>query len=526
MNNIPPFSSPPPPPDPRAQYRAYHEQQRAAWRAQRQAWKANYAGVPTIPSIVGPVILIGVGVVALLIAAGRLSPLVFWSWYAHWWPLLLIGAGLALLGEWFLDLRRNIPVRRRGSFIGVMLLLGVVGLFAAGWAHSGQPLRMDFGDHDFSFFNGFDRNEFSTEQDVFNQTIAANAVVNVQNPNGDVNVVVGDGANFQVHARAIAFGESEDQAKPIWKTVLPQVTVSGNTVVVRSEGDRHGRVNLTLSVPRGSHLSITAGKGNVTVAQITGGLDVTASHGDVHLSSLAGSVNVHAAPGGEFSIQGLAGDLDVEGACNDFTLADVKGRVTLNCDFFDRLHIEHVSGPLHLHTAKTDIQVAELTGTMNLNDDSLQLIEARGAVRVATQARDVELSDISGDCSVSDRDGGIDVALVGSYNLDVRNGNGNVVVTLPPNAAGIVEGTTHNGEIATDFPLSISGDTNKTVRGTIGRGGHKIALSVNNGDLHIKRGSSAPPLSKPSELPKPPRSNSAVPHLKAPAGESAKPVTQ
>ena len=64
--------------------------------------KANYMGVygPRVPSVVGPILLIGVGVVALLVLTGHIAGGDFWAWYGKWWPLLLIGAGLALLGEW------------------------------------------------------------------------------------------------------------------------------------------------------------------------------------------------------------------------------------------------------------------------------------------------------------------------------------------------------------------------------------------------------------------------------------------
>jgi hypothetical protein len=109
--NTPPGGGAPPPfppYDPKTQYRVYREQQKAAWRAQRDAWKAqqhtmkaNYVGAfgPRVPSVVGPILLIGVGVVALLVVTGRIAGGDFWTWYGKWWPLLLIGAGLALLGE-------------------------------------------------------------------------------------------------------------------------------------------------------------------------------------------------------------------------------------------------------------------------------------------------------------------------------------------------------------------------------------------------------------------------------------------
>src|ERR1035441_941685 len=84
MSSVPPQMPPgggvPPPYDPKMQWRVYREQQRAAWRAQRDAWRAqrrawkgNYVGVygPRVPSVVGPVILICVGVIALLMVTGR-----------------------------------------------------------------------------------------------------------------------------------------------------------------------------------------------------------------------------------------------------------------------------------------------------------------------------------------------------------------------------------------------------------------------------------------------------------------------
>ena len=109
--NTPPGGGPPPPPyppyDPRTQYRVYREQQKAAWRAQRDAWKAQryaakagyYGGVyaPRVPSVVGPVLLVGIGIVALLVVTGHIAAGQFWSWYAHWWPLLLIGIGVWLI---------------------------------------------------------------------------------------------------------------------------------------------------------------------------------------------------------------------------------------------------------------------------------------------------------------------------------------------------------------------------------------------------------------------------------------------
>ena len=171
----PPF----PPYDPKTQWRVYREQQKAAWRAQRDAWKAqrhamkaNYVGAygPRVPSVVGPVILIGVGVVALLVLTGHIAGGDFWAWYGQWWPLLLIGAGLALLGEWALDLRREVPVRRGGSFVGIIILLAFLGFCAAGWNHYG-PWFTQWNGNDSDFFNSFGLPEHDNDQKLLSAQI-------------------------------------------------------------------------------------------------------------------------------------------------------------------------------------------------------------------------------------------------------------------------------------------------------------------------------------------------------------------
>ena len=78
-----------PPYDPKTQWRMYKEQQKAAWRAQKDAWKAQryayksgYVGAygPRVPSIVGPLILVAIGVIALLMMWGRIDASQFWHW--------------------------------------------------------------------------------------------------------------------------------------------------------------------------------------------------------------------------------------------------------------------------------------------------------------------------------------------------------------------------------------------------------------------------------------------------------------
>ena len=271
-----------PPYDPKTQWKAYREQQKAAWRAQRDAWKAQryawkagYGGVygPRVPSIVGPVILIAVGVVALLIVSGHIAAGQFWAWYGRWWPLLLILAGLGLLAEWALDLRRETPVRRSGSFVGIIILLAFLGFGAAGWNHMG-PWFNQWGNDNGDFFN-FGMPEHDNDQQTLTAQIPANSVIDIENPRGDVSVTAGDGPNVEVQAHEVAYANSDSDAKKIFDAEAAQLKVSGNAVLIKSESNDNGRVNLTVTVPKNARVTVNAGKGDVAVAGLGAGLSVS-----------------------------------------------------------------------------------------------------------------------------------------------------------------------------------------------------------------------------------------------------------
>jgi DUF4097 and DUF4098 domain-containing protein YvlB len=539
MSSVPPTpppggGAPPPysPYDPKTQWRVYRAQQRAAWKAQRdaakvqhQAWKASYAAAygPRVPSVVGPILLISIGVVALLVATGRIAGGDFWTWYGHWWPLLLIAAGLALLGEWAIDLGRGIPVRRSGGFIAILIVLAFVGLGAAGWNSLWGPFHTHWGNQGDDFFNIFGLPEHDNDQQVLTSQIPANAAIEIQNPRGDVSITAGDGSIVAVQAHEVAFSESDGDAKKIFEAEAAHVTVSGSAVLVKSEGNNSGRLNLTVTVPKTAKVTVNAGKGDVVAAGLGAGIAVTAAQGDVHLSSIAGSIQAHLSNGKhDFSAHQVEGDLTTDGDMNDFTLSEVKGKVTQSGEILGDVHLESVSGPVHLHTSVTDLQVAELPGDLTLNSDDLRVTEAKGQVRVITHSKDVDLSEIYGDSYVEDRDGRIAVEPAGNFSVDAKNSKGDVEVTLLPGASATVDGRTRNGDIFTEFDLPTSGDENKTVSGKIGSGGSRIVLSTDNGDLRIKKGPAAvgaPPAPAAEAAPN-------ATHLKAPKAPPAPPVAQ
>jgi DUF4097 and DUF4098 domain-containing protein YvlB len=523
--------------DPKTQWRIYREQQRAAWRAQRDAmkaqrhtWKMQHGYGPRVPSLVGPVILISIGIIALLIMTGHLAAGSFWGWYSRWWPLLLIIAGMGLLAEWAIDMRRQAPVRRSGGFVGIIVLLAIVGFVAAGWNHAG-PWFNNWNHEGDDFFNMFGMPEHTNDQQVLNTQVGPGATIDIQNPRGDVSVTAGDTQNVEVQSHQVAFAGSDDEARKIFEAETTHINVSGNSVLIKSDGHNRGRVNLSVTVPKSAKVSISAGRGDVAVSGIGAGLDMSAAHGDVHLNSITGAVQAHLSNSRhDFVAQQVDGDLVADGNCNDLTVSEIKGRFSINGEIFGQVHVENVRGPVSVHTTVTDVQIASLAGDLSFDRESLRVNESKGTVRVVTHSKDIDLNQIYGDSYVENRDGRVSIEPAGVFNVEAKNNKGDVELTLPPVASAYVNGRTHNGDIVTEYALNISGEEDKTVSGRIGSGQAKIDLSSSNGDLRIKKGPAmpqVPPVPGVANVPATPPPPPNAKHLKAPPKElPAQPVAQ
>ncbi len=528
---MPPGGGPPPPYDAKAQWRLWREQQKAAWRAQRDAmraqrhaWKAQYRGFhgPRVPSIVGPILLIAIGVIAFALTTGHLAAGAFWAWYGRWWPLVLIGAGVALLAEWALDMRRKTPVRRSGGFVGILILLAIVGAIAAAHNHfSWRPFGGAWDGN--NFFGNFGLPEHDLDRPAETRPIPANASIQIVNPHGDVSITASDQANLQLQAHEVAYADSDAGAQKIFNAEAVTIAVNGNAVTIESPGSDKGKVNLTVAVPRSAHVTVNAGWDNVTASGLGAGIDIT-SRGDMHLNAIAGPVVAHFVQGRHdvFAAQQIQGNVTMEGDVDEISLADITGGVTQSGEIPGDVSMENVAGPVHLRTSVTTVDAASLGGSLTLNDDALRINGAGGSVHVTTHSKDVDLSQIAGDTSVEDRDGSIRIAPEGVFNVEAHNGKGDVEITLAPNASATVSGQAHNGDIVTDFALTVSGHEDKTVSGRIGSGAARIELSAKNGDLYLRKGATAPSVPAAESAPIAPHAR----HLKAAKALPAQPVEQ
>jgi DUF4097 and DUF4098 domain-containing protein YvlB len=508
----PPPYTPPPGWDPRTQRDAARQQARVYRDQARRMRYAARGGRRT--SILGPLLLIAVGVVFLMIQLGWVNRQTVSEIYGRWWPALFLASGLILLAEWAWDQHRqregDAPQYRRsiggGAFL-LLLLLGLAGFVSNEfWRHvagNGFYRSLHMNPDDLDHFFG-DKHESEQKLDL---PLIRGAALQLSNPRGDVTVsgTSDDGlVHIAIHKQVYTRTDSEAETK--FQALKPVVTSSAALTTISVPPVGGGSADLTVIMPANAALTLVANHGDVEAASLQAAVDLTANHGDVEISAITAPVTVHINSGGaSLTAHSLAAALTIEGHAQDLTLSDIAGPVSVNGEFFGTTHLEHIGRAIHFRTSRTELQLARLDGEIEISPHSdLSADQALGPFILSTSNRDIDLTRIAGDISVTNRNGSIELTAapsLGAINLADRNGS--VRATLPTGAPFTVEATATDGDISTALPLA-SHDTgsHKQLTGSIGSGGPLVRIVTSHGDINLSQATVEPLAPTPPPTPK------------------------
>lgn len=466
-------------------------------RAQQRAMRRK--------SIVGPLLLVGLGVVLLLLTTGRL----YWGnallWLGRWWPAVLIVAGLVMVAEWALDRGRVstegaslAPTRFLGAgTVFLLILLALVGA-AVMTAENGSAWARENLDRNFAE-NGWGdwQKMFGVGSEItqdLSAPLANDGVLLLDDPRGDV-TVTGSSQDGQVHVTLHRHMYLWDQNEVDRRRRAGEAHFEGNRsrLTLATPSQDKDRADLTVELPHGASVTLHSGHGDVNLEEIRGAVDVSA-HGDVKLTALSGPVRLETQDdNADITAHSLGGGLTLSGHSGDINLSDITGAVTLQGDFFGTTHLERVHGPVHFQSSFTRFDCASLPGELNVEGRSdLNAAHLEGPVIVATTNRNLTLNGVRGGATITDRNGSVNLTLAGTpAATHVSNENGSVVIAIPTTGGYALQANTQNGEIQDDFGLVAqkAGQT-VTVKGTIGSSGPALKVETTEGDVHIHKATS------------------------------------
>jgi len=477
----------------RAQARAQQAQQRALryqLRAQRRGLRRG--------SIVGPLIILGVGVTFLLAQTGKISWGQSLEWYGRWWPAVLIAAGIILLLEWFVDQQRGNPaghVRVLGGGVIFLLILLVV----AGLASRTVGYGLAWRDH--TFGHGYTKLDylFGDRHDAdssMTSSIPKATTLVISNPHGDVTVTGSssdDRVHVEVHTQTYAWKQWDAERKA--RELAPTFSNDGGVLKLNVNSVEGGEVDLTLTVPHAAPVTVQADHGDVNVSEIAAPVTISANHGDVDVSAIDNSVTLHMNDDdGSITLHSIHGAVSVEGHSGDIDISEVTGALTLQGDFFGSTDLEHIYGPIHFNTTRTQFSAARLDDEFNVDKDSLDANELLGPVVLKTQDKNITLDRIQGSADVSNRNGSVELTNAAPLDaISIQNQHGSVDLGLPGNSGFVLNAQTRNGDMENDFGLTPGGnDDIHTLQGRIAGGGPTVTIATTDGDVTVRRSTVAP----------------------------------
>lgn len=477
----------------RAQARAQQAQQRVLrnqLRAQRRSLRRG--------SIVGPLIILAVGMVFLLAQTGRLSWGQSFEWYGRWWPAVLIAAGVILLLEWAIDQRIG-GASSGARVIGAGVVFLLILLAIAGLASRGVQYGLAWREN--TFGNGYDKLDylFGDRHDAdstMNWDMPAASSIVIRNPHGDVSVsgASSDGqVHVNIHTQTYGWKESDVERKA--KELQPTFSSDRGVWTLNVKSVDGGEADLTVEIPPPTPVTIQADRGDVTISDMAAPVIVSANHGDVDINGVVGDVTMHTNDDdSSVTLRSIKGSVSLEGHSGDIDISDLNGDLTLQGDFFGSTDLEHIAGAIHFNTSRTQFSAARLDDEFSVDRDSLDANELLGPVILKTQDKNVTLDRVQGSVNVSDRNGSIELTSAAPLSaISISNRHGSVDLGLPGSVGFALDARTRNGDMENDFGLSpqVEDDVH-TLKGTIAGGGPTVTIAATDGDVTVRRSTVEP----------------------------------
>src|SRR2546430_11835994 len=115
---------------------------------------------------------------------------------------------------------------------------------------------------------------------------------------------------------------------------------------------------------------------------------------------------------------------------------------------FRSMSLSRITKGVHFSSPRTDMDLGKLDGHLEMDEGDLSGGNISGGFKVTARNKDIVLSGVSGDVALDNSHGDIELQLNAPLgNVDVKNQNASVRVSLPENVPFQLEATSQGGDI-------------------------------------------------------------------------------
>jgi DUF4097 and DUF4098 domain-containing protein YvlB len=274
--------------------------------------------------------------------------------------------------------------------------------------------------------------------------------------------------------------------------------------------DYSEKFDTTVTLDRGGTVSISVYSGHVNVIGVSGSqvkVHGVVDRGEVRFDSHSGSVRLQIEPeerhgagradldltvpiGTRVQIDGFSAPYTVKGVKGEVKLESMSGSAEVS-DAVGTVSIETVSGNISATNIDGDLRATAVSGRLdisNVNGD-IESESVSGHIWITgARSKSASAESVSGSVSYS---GTVDPA--GTYTF--KSNAGRITLAVPPDIGATVSLETFNGQVDSDFPVTLGSGTNRMGHDSrfefkIGNGRARIILETFSGNIRIQRGMS------------------------------------
>lgn len=393
----------------------------------------------------------------------------------------------------------------------ILLVLGLLCLLGIVVAVDFTKQRVMGGDWDVGIG---DRFEFDLE--VTPKSVPADARITIRNGRGDISVHSSEEPQIRVSGKKNAKGWSETEAQKLADRASVEIVQNGDGYEIRPAGAAESRLSLDLevSLPKKSLLTIRSEKGDVTVSDMATPVTVVSGTGDIEVRNTIGDVSIETRKG-DIKVSDTNGNVKLSGHGGEVSVSTATGGLTLDGEFFGPITADKVAKGVRFISQRTDLTLTQLSGHLEAGSGNLEITDAPGNLNLRTNRYDVSIENAGGKVKIDNRDGNVELRFSSppKEDIEVSNAASGITITLPGSASFDILADCHSCDIDSEFSADSlkrtsteSGDSH--LEGKYGSGrGSKITLKTSYGQISLHRTSSdlpAPPQHPSVKIPSPP----------------------
>lgn len=457
------------------------------------------------PSLVGPVLLIGLG--SLLLLHTFRPQLGLLEVFGRYWPFLLIGWGVVRLLEIIYWRARRLPLPTYGISGGEWTAVVLICLIGSGLnaAHRYRPWER-LGIVAAKRLEIFGR---SYEYPIAEQRCPAPRPMHVlvENLRGNMRIIGADTQEIRVSGRKTVRAVDDNEAAEADRRTPLELTQQAERLVLRTNLDRVAAdlrvsAHIELTVPRGTAVQVRGRDGDLEATAL-GSLEFTNESGSVRARNISGHVRFNLGRTALVRLVEAVGPADIAvRRGRDLEIEAVKGAVTLEGYYSGDVRLASVLGPVRFQNAQTTLRLERLPGLIQMDLGDLTGLRLEGPVHFSSsRAYDIQLDEFTQGAEISVESGDIRLrpaaSALGAVRASTRSGD--IELALPEEAAFQLRARTARGAVFNHFgpPLREASEGERGALLTGGTTGHLMHLETMRGSITVRKDNGAP-LSTPS----------------------------